>query len=126
MYAKTEDIFFLKIFLYNLVVIFSVAILKKIIPKFFNKTDMFRRPKGACDCSLFGQGKEGDYAFPSGHVASVTFICVSLYVYFNRVEWLFLIPIVGFSRVYSSCHTIFQVIAGLFYGSFIFYLTNNN
>lgn len=125
LYMKTKDEFFLKIFLYNLLTVISVVLLKKLIPIFFDNKDVFKRPKGACNCSLFGNGSEGDFAFPSGHVASVTFICMSMYVYFKRVEWLFLIPIVGFSRVYSSCHNTIQVVAGFVYGLFIFYLTNN-
>jgi len=121
-YSRIKDRFFLELFMYNLFIVISVAFIKKIIPRFFSGKDMFMRPKGACDCSLFGEGNEGDYAFPSGHTTSVTFICLSLYWYFNRAEWLILIPIVGFSRVYSLCHTTSQVVAGFVYGLIMFYL----
>jgi len=89
----------------------------------FGDKDFFKRPVGACNCSLFGGGEQGDFAFPSGHTASVTFICLALYTRFKRVEWLYIIPIVAFSRVYSKCHSMPQVIAGFAYGMGVFYLS---
>jgi membrane-associated phospholipid phosphatase len=121
-YIKTKDCFFLKIFIYNLFVITTVVFLKKGFPLVFGEKDMFKRPKGACNCSLFGGGEQGDFAFPSGHTASITFICFALYTHSKRVEWLYLIPIVAFSRLYSKCHSLPQVIAGLVYGYGVFYI----
>jgi membrane-associated phospholipid phosphatase len=122
-YIKTNDCFFLKVFVCNLFVVTSVVFLKKSFPLCFGDKDMFKRPEGACNCSLFGGGEQGDFAFPSGHAASVTFICLALYYRFKRVEWLYLIPIVAFSRLYSKCHSLAQVIAGCVYGYVVFYIT---
>jgi len=119
-YAKTKDCFFLKVFLYNLVILISVVFLKKSFPYIFGDKDFFRRPVGARNCSLFGGGEQGDFGFPSGHTTSVTFICLALYMRFKRVEWLYLIPITMFSRLYSKCHSTPQVIAGFVYGLSVF------
>ena len=95
-----------------------------------NKIDMFKRPPGAADCSLWNRGGlcEGAPGFPSGHVTlATTFVVLGLLVlkeknvtdvtfYVCLLFGLIYIALVAISRIKKKCHTGLQTSAGFFCG----------
>jgi membrane-associated phospholipid phosphatase len=91
--------------------------------------NIFKRPVGANDCSLFNNGGlvEHESGFPSGHVTSVSFVMNYLYYQSSnniKNNFIFNIPtiLVAIGRYMGNCHNIIQIIAGYLLGFSIAYL----
>jgi membrane-associated phospholipid phosphatase len=93
---------------------------------------IFKRPRGATDCSIFNDGGLVDQhsGFPSGHVSSISFLM--MYEMFKRTAHqltvhtylMYMIPVllIGMSRYAKGCHTIGQIVAGYLLGTYMAYL----
>ena len=85
---------------------------------------IFKRPKGAMNCSLFNSGGLVDHkpGFPSGHVTSISFLMNMLLLRNKDISWnkiaLYNVPIfiMGYARIMKGCHNVIQVIAGYILG----------
>ena len=85
---------------------------------------IFKRPKGAMNCSLFNSGGLVDHkpGFPSGHVTSISFLMNMLLLRNKDISWkkiaLYNMPIfiMGYARIMKGCHNLIQVIAGYILG----------
>ncbi len=97
------------------------------IHKYEPKNSLTLRPKNGKNCFLNKQLESNFFfetGFPSGHAAMTTLFCAYSIknnlaniplVIFN----IFLIIIMSWARWYSNCHTITQIVAGIFYGLFL-------
>lgn len=96
--------------------------LSEFIKKFIIK-DISLRPKGALDCNLLCN--DGDQSnkpgMPSSHSAAAAFFTVYYYNYTdNIIIKSFLVGytiLVALSRYLKRCHNIYQIGAGLLFGS---------
>lgn len=90
--------------------------------------DIFKRPDGATDCSLFNTGGLVDQnsGFPSGHVAIISFIMN--FLNFKKRNIIYNIPIilVAISRYVKKCHNMIQISAGYLLGYGIAYIFFKN
>ena len=102
--------------------------------------DITRRPEGAFNTDYFsrnGPSKKDAPGFPSGHMTGITtFVLYMLLRKKGEMEWynfiennlslfIFSVGIVcmmGFARWYKKCHNFFQILGGIFYGSFTTYI----
>ena len=102
--------------------------------------EITRRPEGAYNTDYFsrnGPAPKDSPGFPSGHMTGITLFCVYMILRKKgNIPWdeflknnqgfvLFNILVVlamGFSRWYKTCHNLFQIVGGIFYGSLISYL----
>lgn len=85
-----------------------------------------KRPEGAMDCNCWNGGGDasGQPGFPSGHVAIISFILVSIFLHVIRttqhpiliILWgmyaLVQVYFVALARLKKKCHSPKQVIAG--------------
>lgn len=123
------------IFSFNLLLIiglfFSIFLhlILKYITTDLEPNNIFKRPIGASDCSLFNNGGlvEHESGFPSGHVTSVSFVMNYLYYQSSnkrKNNFIFNIPtiLVSIGRYMGNCHNIIQIIAGYLLGFSIAYL----
>lgn len=109
--------------------IFSHYLLKMLTTG--SKFTMFKRPDGATDCSLFNTGGLVDHksGFPSGHVASISFLMNLLWLHtikdngISTIENLYTyvgynipVALVAYARVMKGCHNILQVTFGYMLG----------
>ncbi len=96
--------------------------LSEFIKKFIIK-DISPRPQGAKDCNLLcNDGNQyGKPGMPSSHSAAAAFFTVYYFNYTdNTIIKIFLVlytMIVALSRYLKRCHTIYQIGAGLLFGS---------
>ena len=85
---------------------------------------IFKRPDGASDCNLFNSGGNMEHksGFPSGHVASISFLMEMMILRDNIFSWydksLYYVPIlfIAYARYMKKCHNIIQIIAGYILG----------
>ena len=105
---------------------FTNELIKKRVGK-LSDNPIFYRPKGAVNCTLLnGRCDPNAPAFPSGHVATTTYIVYTLYrlTFRNAIDSYFIhlttaiiyVCLMGYSRYAKRCHNIPQVVAGVGYG----------
>lgn len=99
---------------------FDKCISKNIFYDIFPK-DITNRPNKGYECGLF-LSNTNNKGFPSGHVMLGTFIALYIYHAYPKYKWtsfvyLFLI---AWSRYINGCHTLFQIISGMAFGSLLF------
>lgn len=132
------DLFSLLVLFVNLYVIFTLdiiaiigftlailiqAISKKLTTN-LEPSYIFKRPDGARNCGLFNTGGlvDNQSGFPSGHMSSISFVMIYLYLknqkYTSENFILYNIPVllVAIGRFMKGCHTIIQILAGYFVG----------
>jgi membrane-associated phospholipid phosphatase len=105
----------------------SVELFKKRIGR-VSSDPIFYRPIGYCDCSLFNSDKvKGAVvpAFPSGHMATSTFLVLALFSYLEVETFYWILGFVylflmGVSRYKKRCHNSFQILCGFIYGCICF------
>lgn len=100
----------------------------KVIKRIAGTRGVFGRPKGAYDCDIFctNGAQTGGYGFPSGHMATSTFVLISLYLITKSPFSTFTLPIsiiyiasVAWARYSKKCHNVVQIVAGVIYGAFV-------
>lgn len=101
-----------------------VDIVKNVSKPYMNQYWWLQRPRDAMNCSLLNMGGKisAKPGFPSGHTALTTYLAIRLMNHFDQILWLLTIPIVMVARVLCDCHTVVQVVAGLFVGLLAAYL----
>lgn len=132
------DIFSLLVLFVNVYVIFTLdivailgfmiavyiqVILKKLTTN-LQPSYIFKRPDGARNCSLFNSGGLVDEksGFPSGHMCSISFVMIYLYLknqkYTSENFILYNIPVllVAIGRYMKGCHNLIQILAGYIVG----------
>jgi membrane-associated phospholipid phosphatase len=132
------DIFSLLVLFVNVYVIFTLdivailgfmiavyiqVILKKLTTN-LQPSYIFKRPDGARNCSLFNSGGLVDEksGFPSGHMCSISFVMIYLYLknqkYTSENFILYNIPVllVAIGRYMKGCHNLIQILAGFIVG----------
>lgn len=90
----------------------------------FLSTEMIKRMVKRIRPALFSNDRkinirknEGKLCFPNGDMVQVTFWTLFILQFFNNPLPLFLIFLVGFSRVYYQCNWIGDVIGGFLIGA---------
>lgn len=104
-------------------VVALVHVIKKLsnnIPKDSILYHITRRPENGVYCGVTCLEKKthvSDPGFPSGHTAFITFyaMCLPQSIHFTIIKG-FLILLVSYNRIHSSCHTFIQVIGGILFG----------
>ena len=95
---------------------------------------ILHRPIGAYNCNLYNTdgNVEGHPGFPSGHMASTSFMTNLLYLKYSNHKNLtnyFLYNcfniFICISRYQKNCHNLFQIIGGYIFGFIIAYLFYN-
>lgn len=113
-----------------LVLVVIVELFKIVSSHWLDRFPWMQRPEGATNCNCWNGGGDasGDSGFPSGHVALISFILTSMFIYLIRnTSHPILISIwglyafvqvvfVALARLKKKCHTQMQVIAGAFVG----------
>ncbi len=110
----------------------TTAIVVKLLKILFYK---HKRPKGACDCDIFNSkgSAEEHPGMPSGHVATLTFFFVFLWIlswqngeFTSIIDHVLFIAIaslliaaMGMARYYKKCHNTMQIVAGIVVGTVI-------
>jgi membrane-associated phospholipid phosphatase len=117
---------YLLIFCAAWALIYTVEFIKHAVVK-WSSHKVFLRPAGACDCTLLlaGGNVGGNPGFPSGHMASTVFVCVSLVLcspLSSRAKNVLLllsavyIILMGYSRYAKACHNMTQICVGVVLG----------
>lgn len=91
---------------------------------------IFKRPDGACNCSLYNTGGNVSMnsGFPSGHVTTTSLFMNYFLFQKQKITLkdiiLYNIPclLVAIGRYYKKCHNIIQICAGYLLGLLIVYL----
>lgn len=106
--------------------IIAVTILQLIIKDSTKNTlsDVFLRPKGACNCGSFNEGGDDSFkpGFPSGHIAVTALFVNFIYLKYYRCDFFLMAifnvaPIImGISRYEKKCHNVYQLVAGYILG----------
>lgn len=98
-------------------------ILKQLIYHQFTSSSLIYRPKGNFMCdSLFTISQRSSLGMPSGHVQSIAFYLVLLYLLTPNATLLtaliftLIIILQMASRIYLGCHTFLQTVIGLMVG----------
>lgn len=106
-----------------MIAVYIQVILKKLTTN-LQHSYIFKRPDGAINCSLFNSGGLVDEksGFPSGHMCSISFVMIYLYLknqkYTSENFILYNIPVilVATGRYMKGCHNLIQILAGYIVG----------
>jgi len=115
----TRNIFFFTIGIITIIADLSTKIIKRFTSK------LSPRPKGACACDILCLGGDvtGKPGFPSGHATVSTFVAITLSWYYQEYNvWpigLAYVLLTAAARICKKCHSVIQVIAGIFYGTIL-------
>ena len=106
--------------------IFKITVLRK-RPYFINSNIKCLQTPSKLSAPLFNIKTQG-YSFPSGHTSSITAIYGSIAYYLKNkyitIICVFIILIVGFSRIFLGVHFPSDVIAGLILGlAIVFFIS---
>jgi hypothetical protein len=125
-----RDKFYRYLFILAITLMVSIELFKRLSEPFLDTYPWLKRPDGAknCNCRNTGGDVSGKPGFPSGHVATVCFLLVSIFVHvIHNNSHPILISIwglyamiqiffVALSRIKKNCHTRLQTVAGGFIG----------
>jgi hypothetical protein len=119
--------------LFYILLYILVEVMKRYACYIDEETEIFKRPEGAKDCGTLNGGGDCDCepGFPSGHLASITFLIISIFIFSeNRTIKKFIlynIPIIimWFCRYHKKCHTHFQLLVGYGLGILFVVLYSN-
>jgi membrane-associated phospholipid phosphatase len=115
-YIITYDIKYIYIFLWSIGLLVSTEFIKH-ITVYMSSNEIYKRPKGAYNCSAINNGGLVEYepGFPSSHMALSTFVALSLcsntHVSLQTTSIVYLLCMAE-SRMKKRCHNIFQVVGG--------------
>ena len=113
------------------IVMFKIVVLY-LTKDIFKGYSFGKRPSNAMNCNLFNcGGKSLSPGYPSGHMMNVGLFFMIIYPTINpeNKNKFFILGLVvaittGIGRYILDCHTLFQVISGLFYGLLVGYALN--
>jgi membrane-associated phospholipid phosphatase len=129
-------IFYITLFytVYNInlyaLIIFILIILKTVMLKplkyYTQNKSLGKRPNKAFNCTMMNcGGKNTSGGFPSGHMVLIGLLIFIILNYKDRTDsknntiyfiYIILILTTGIGRYFTRCHTIIQILSGLFIG----------
>jgi len=122
----TSNMRYLMHVLLYLVVTMSTDWIKIFLTPYLDTFPWMKRPADSCDCNLANKGgpSGGASGFPSGHMASTTFLLTPFWLRGSLPTTWFVaaILVVSWTRWYKRCHNIQQILGGIAYGGGAAYL----